>query len=101
MNLAFELWQNIQASGHYRSRKMAKNGQNESKTTKMTVFGHFADSVASDCRYILAWFNLQNCSSHPGLQLGRFRFLKKKDHRSSCKNRVSAVETQMRHSKPV
>ena len=56
---AKEPWKNIQAIRHYRACKMAWNGQNGSKISRMTVFGHFVGSVVSDCLYIFAWFNLQ------------------------------------------
>ena len=73
-----ELCKNIQAIRHYRACKMAKNGQDGSKTSKMTVFGHFAGSVASYCLYIFAWFNMKNYSSHLRLRFGWFRLSWKK-----------------------
>jgi hypothetical protein len=69
---------NIQAIGHYGACKMAKNGQNDSKTSKMPVFGLFSGSVASDYLYIFTWFNLQNRSSHLRLRFGWFRLSWKK-----------------------
>jgi hypothetical protein len=66
---------------HYRACKIASNGQNGGKTSKITVFGHFAGS------------NLQNCFSQTMTWV--IYIVPKKITDQVAKNGFFAVQTQL------